>query len=51
MVSPPKVLRNKMMMISLMKLKTGLKIMLSMIPLMMMTKPKPNSDFLAITTC
>ena len=35
--------------ISLMKPKTLLNIMLTMIPLMMMTMPNPNSDFLAFT--
>ena len=35
--------------ISLMKPKTLLKILLTMIPLMMMTKPNQNSDFLACT--
>ena len=48
MVSPEKVLRNKIMIICLMKTKTLLKIMLTMIPLMMMmTKVNKNSDFLA----
>ena len=37
------------MIISLMKPKTLLKIMLTMIPLMMMTKVNQNSDFLAFS--
>ena len=49
MVSPEKVLRNKIMIISLMKPKTLLKIMLTMIPLVMMTKVNKNSDFLAFS--
>ena len=49
MVSPEKVLRNKIMIISLMKPKTLLNIMLTMIPLMMMTMPNRNRDFHAFS--
>ena len=48
MVLPQKVLRTKRM-ISLMKPKTLLNIMLTMIPLMMMTMPNLNRDFHAFS--
>ena len=49
MVSPEKAFKNKIMIIYVMKAKTLLKIMLTMIPLMMMTKVNKNSDFLAFS--